>query len=65
MDSTTNCSSFATNAKNRSIQKEWERFFGTSKMGRKVFKNAKELLCEQNHNESPTKVTENGRDKSF
>jgi hypothetical protein len=34
-------SSFATNAKNRSIWKERESFFGTSKTGRKVFSDPK------------------------
>jgi hypothetical protein len=41
------------------------KVFGTSKMGRKVFKNAKELLCEPKRNESPTKATKNGREESF
>jgi hypothetical protein len=51
--------------KNGPFGKSGKRFFGTSKMGRKVLKNAKELLREQKRNESPTKATENRREKSF
>jgi hypothetical protein len=41
-------------------------FFWHIQNGPKGFKkNTKELLCKLKRNESPTKATENGREKSF
>jgi hypothetical protein len=44
---TTNCSSFATNAKNRSIRKEWERFFAHPKWAKRFLRTQKNFFANK------------------
>jgi hypothetical protein len=65
---TTNFTLFATNGKNRSIQKEQKGFLAHPKWAEGFFRTQKNFFSNKNTmkvNESSTKATENPREKSF